>query len=134
MNAPLVELVERVTSAEEGSRELDLAVWNAVSRDEQPWRFTSLGSITCDRYGPGAAGNPVVSLTGFTTSLDGAVELLEFAKPGWRLSMDQMKDGWDVDLSEPGNRSGVFSVSHKTLPLALCLALLRALSSQEASK
>jgi hypothetical protein len=136
MNAPLVELVERVTSAEEGSRDLDLAMWNLVSREEQPWRFTRFGSITCDRYGPNALGNPVVSLNEFTTSLEYAIELLEFAMPGasWGIRT-AMEGGFAADVPFVKLKDmHPTRVCHRTAPLAICLALLRALSSQEASK
>ncbi len=55
---------------------LDLDIWNAVSKSA-PWRFVakSRATITCDRYGKDAIGNPVVSLDAFSSSLDAAVTL-----------------------------------------------------------
>jgi hypothetical protein len=70
------------------------------------------------------------SLPSYTSSIDAALALMTRVLPAerkWRLSMDQMKDGWDADLSEPGNRSGVFSVTAKTLPLSIILATLLAI-------
>lgn len=73
----LSSLIARLEQAESGSRELDLEIWNAVSKDA-PWRFwrEENETITCDRYGPDAVGNPILSLDQFSRSLDAAITLV----------------------------------------------------------
>lgn len=132
----LDSLIEEIEKAKEGNPDLDLKVWNAVSTDG-PWYFTALGSITCDRYGPGAAGNPVVSLDPFTTSLDSALMLVP---KRWRV---QTLSEWDSELLRSRGpwvavlcRAGESDMlvinkaksNHAQTPaLAICCAALRAL-------
>lgn len=69
----------------------------------------------------------------YNGSLDAAKALHEAVVPDWQMSVDQMKDGWDVDLQVPGS-DPYLSVSNvadkaacrKDLARAWLLAIIRA--------
>ncbi len=118
------ELIERVEKATGPDRGIDAAMFRVDQPDlarSSPWpQFTIDQDEGRDDF---------KAIPRYTASIDAALALMERKLPGWRISMDQMEDGWDTDLSEPGNRSGVFNATRKTLPLAIILALLIALRS-----
>lgn len=128
-------LLEKVRSASDGSRELDLEIWNAISPDA-PWRFTELGSITCDRYGPNAAGNPVVRLNAFTSSIDDALLAAESAFPGfeWTRHMDDgtpAQDVVEIAWRENDTADWIFVEGKAgSTPLAIVAAVIKAKMAQ----
>jgi hypothetical protein len=119
--ADLTPLISRLEGAQEGSRELDAEIYRALLVD-------------C----------PMPNGPHFTTSLDAAVALVERA--AWRL--------WTLDHSIPNQPAAMLQgpIKHypaegeypahdgpawmcgraRTPPLALCIALLRALAEGEA--
>lgn len=78
----LSDLIAWIEAASEGSAELDLEIWRAKSGEDWRWLDREREIITCDRYGAGAASNPVVSLDEFSRSLGAALTLLP---EEWRL-------------------------------------------------
>ena len=136
----LQSLISRLESAKEGSAELDLEIWNAVSPDA-PWRFCDRPNevITCDRYGAGATSNPIVSLDQFSRSLDAALTLVPLGYSYTVSSFPENKD-WDsrtpyasACVWVPGKHEIPVSVSGEvaTAPIALCLACLKASIAQQ---
>lgn len=121
------ELIKRLEAATGPSRELDLAIANVDA--EYPWRWYNADQITVttDQYGRGAVGNPISSLEYFTGVTDDALSLV----PGD--AFEEMKrtphrKGWRVNL---WNAFGVGqSADHSDLPIALCIAALKARAHQ----
>lgn len=118
------EIIERLGKAAGPDREIDRLIANALL----PWH----GPDDC--YPPHFA-HPV------TASLDAALALVERKIPGFGWTLD----GTTADLPEGNFNIGLYGArewngrpylgggSHKLLPLALCLALLRALEVQDAT-
>lgn len=96
-------MIEKLEGAAEGSRELDLAVYDAFGMFDD---------------GP-------VDLPPVTTSIDAALALIERKLPGERWEMWRSRAG-DVGVNLD-DRDTAFAAS---LPLALCIALLQALTPQ----
>lgn len=126
------DLIARLASATEGSRELDLAIFNAMRREAQrPWRWTCdfKETVTNDQYGPGAPGNPVNSLEHFSTSVDDALTLFPDdlwwclakgkTRPGEPLYGARIVSG-DAVLAEAETDAGA--------AVALCIAKLKMLN------
>lgn len=63
-----------------------------------------------------------------TASIDAAVALVEEKLPGWRLSIFEVSGGWCVRLL--GQDGASFSGLSAKLPIALLIALLRALEGE----
>ena len=123
---------ERATGPD---RELDLAMWSAVTGESWRWHeaFPSQSVITCDRYGANAAGNPIVTLDEFSASLDAALTLVP---EGMRPSVGQnVHHGYwhafvqSIVDSTPHQLGG--AVSDTSGALALCAAAIRARAQME---
>lgn len=125
------DLIAKLEAATEGSREFDLAIWNAVSKDP-PWRFLDERNetITCDRYGPGAAGNPVVSLDRFTRSIAAALTLVP---PGWQWEVRSIPTDEGINHSAEVNWKPEGRQYGQTPAIALCIAALRATETDAGS-
>lgn len=140
----LAQLIARLEAASEGSRELDgvvaiLAGWFRV----QP-RFTHNrkgGWIAPENLiGADNEGRPQLdSLHGttihrdpprFTTSLDAIVALIERKLPGWHLQVEKHPGFCDATLW-PSPDAPYWLTHAATMPLALCIAFLRALQAQQ---
>lgn len=141
------ELIARLEAASEGSRELDALIFRAIGAP-LPERFASL-KLALEWQDDGTALMPVGEMRvryeppAYTTSLDAIVALIE--RSNWKLySVDASVDGrpscfikgpdrlWPADDESdehfgPGWEHG----RAKSLPLALCIALLRALRTQD---
>lgn len=66
----------------------------------------------------------------FTSSIDAALSLVE--RKGWRLhSVHHGVRPWWVEICRPNNAAEAFEADHATFPLALILALLRAIHAKE---
>lgn len=72
----LIALIARVESASGPDRELDLMVLRAHGGNGWYWLDRERETITRDKYGRGALGNPACSLDHYTASLDAAVTLV----------------------------------------------------------
>ncbi|CAN7303833.1 hypothetical protein LJR164_001586 [Phenylobacterium sp. LjRoot164] len=131
------ELIARLEAASEGSRELDALLW--IATDPKPlgnikhwvhewapgWMLGDVEGFIYMRDHPTGAGWPAPE---FTTSLDAIVALIErkfpqaqrdtFTRHGSNAVRWWHGDGWEM--------SGA-----KTMPLALCIALLTALRTQD---
>lgn len=70
------DLIERLEKATEPDRELDLAILNSGAPKPWVWLDRERETVTSNRYGKGAAGNPVASLERFTELLDDAMVLV----------------------------------------------------------
>ena len=139
----LLDLADRC-KREEPSRDLDLAILNAIHAPSPEWVWRS-GDETITRlvYGEGAPGNPVCSLDAYTTSLDAAVTLVPEGC-SWDVRFRSHHDcavdvGEDWATRHPTKHSAhVWRMAHrglydirengtaKTPALALCAAALRA--------
>lgn len=124
------DLIQRLESATEPSRDLDLEILNAVSADVWYWLDRDSETITCDRYGPGAPGNPVCGLENYSGSIDDAMTLL--GPPGyplWTVTLRGRSHGqrgmtWTAEVTVPSSEFRGFSSAEPAL--ALCAAALRA--------
>lgn len=74
-----VELILRLRAAKETTIDDDLAVWNVISTDETPWYFHDRvqETITTNRYGVGAVGNPICSLDRSTIDCNAAISFAQ---------------------------------------------------------
>lgn len=92
------DLIAKLEAAESGSRELDVAIWDAL--------------------GGWSVNNP----PSYTTSLDAALALAERVLPGWFLSLDTSGVHARLWIGERPSFAGLAA----TAPLALCIAILKA--------
>lgn len=121
------KLIRQIEQAPEGCAELDLAIWRIKSGQDWRWQDQARETITYDRYGAGAAGNPVVSLDQFTRATDTALLL---RRPGWRLELHVAADGtasavaFSLDPEAKENGFGI-GTDARTLPLATSATLLK---------
>ena len=126
----LEALALRCEQATRPDRELDLAIWRAVTGEPWCWHvgFPAQTVITWDRYGVEAAGNPIVSLDELTASLDAALTLVP---DGYVVNLGNDEPIWAqvwID-NDPTSRGG-----GTTMALALCAAALRARAQMERGK
>jgi hypothetical protein len=142
----LIALAERLETATEPDRELDLEILNAVSaadiRDFKPWHWLDRERelITRDRYGEDAIGNPVCSLEPFTSCLNAGLCLIDPIQVPraplreWPPTIDMRRhdDGTDTviiresDTTPDDAEDEIFVKSQaKNLELALPAAALR---------
>ena len=77
-----IELILRLRSVEETTIDDDLAVWNFIATDETPWYFHDRDqeTITTNRYGVGAVGNPICSLDRGTSDVNAAMSFAQSKK------------------------------------------------------
>lgn len=146
MNDPLVELVERVTKATGPDREIDVAICLALSyigcfpaplnlrrSDDAGWL-----DYEADEDGDGRLVDCTDVAPELTASTDAALALVERKLPGvwWIMSKGKLSEGEALFACQLlfGADESLAIEDADTLPLAIILALLRALSSQEASK
>lgn len=139
-------LVERLEAAECGSRELDALVFVAAANDPNTYVIgpspESIFSHVPGWYATGsdfsAAADPV------TTSLDAALALAERVLPGWywragntpigRWHHGRYTHGWahlsrkDASNCDRGDEATGWAA---TAPLALCIAILKALNPEQ---
>lgn len=119
------DLPARLEAATEGSRELDLEVLNAIGRSVWYWRDRESETITCDRYGPDAIGNPVCGLERFTGSSDDALRIVDGADIVTTRS-EKQDNGVTFHTASVRKLGRVFrGASVSDLPLAICAAALR---------
>jgi hypothetical protein len=117
----LSALIALLEESKEGSHVLDLEIWNAISDHVWRWHDEDQEWITCSKYGPGAVGNPVVSLDKFSRSLDAAITLVP---PGfaWTITAQNVEGEMEyraqIDYAKPSYAA--------TAPLALVIAALKA--------
>ncbi len=134
MSDQISSLIERLERATEGSHELDLDVWNAVSKEHWIFIDEDRETITTHRYGPKAVGNPVCSLDQFTRSLDSAMTLVP---EGWFCFSGPHSPNGGVYESGPYRFDclvGKWDGHAPTIALALVIASLRARQSVSAVK
>lgn len=122
------DLIKPLEAAEVGSRELDGAVWYAIHEPDVDHgclhvEQTEQGPVevlTCE------LGSKYADCVGnYTTSLDAALALAERVLPGWVYMLVNDYCGYfRAELVRPES-SAVTSVAG-TMPLALCIAILRA--------
>ena len=123
-------LALRCEQATRPDRELDLAIWRAVTGEPWCWHvgFPAQTVITWDRYGVEAAGNPIVSLDELTASLDAALTLVP---DGYTANVGNDKPIWaQVWIGNNPMSRG----RGTTMALALCTAALRARAQMERGK
>lgn len=128
----LAHLIERLEKAVEPDRRIDAELACAMIfiqlRPAEPFdfdgRFTyEPGNIKCE--------HGFLMSDHFTASIDAALSLVEKKLPGWTYTVDASapESGIDFDLFPPG-RADKCSVTAKSLPLAILIALLRALQEK----
>lgn len=138
----LTELIARLEGADGGDREVDCHLWAMAEGIDLEWQGTSLvagtegviawvdpGKLTRNFWSNRATTGPG-SIPAYTTSLDAIVALIERILPGVA--------GWSVALDTYDNSAALTDMAGetrgavaKTLPLAACLAFLRALQAQQ---
>jgi len=127
----LHSLLERVRSAEKGSRELDAEIAVALTGAEAPLYPQAHHPGVVIRDGKICFSPPV------STSLDAVVSLIEKELPGWfyRVGHSTLHLGWaNVYREHPNNTQpgdGEFFSDGRTPSLALLAALLSAKLSME---
>lgn len=138
------ELIAKLESASEGSRELDALV--AVALDIRPeWLLESNGRLGVFRdrlvwmdhwVKRPSAGNPPIECEPFTDSIDAALALAErVLDDAFRLGLIQQPDGsWEAATlwtDEAEDRRVEYGAA-PTPALAICAALLRASAAEGA--
>jgi len=113
------ELIERLEAAEAGSRELDLAVTHVTG---------GTFAYTDRRSDDGTWSKVDIACPAYTTSLDAIIALIGEKLPRW--SWGAEGKGQAAIASPDDKPAIVFGAFAKTAPLALCIALLRALSKE----
>jgi len=134
----MIDLIERLGSAKEGSRELDADIGEYVGAKPKTKNVYKRG-----RY---VDGKPVLMRVEkvwphYTTSLDAALTLVP---EGWLVNRFwQDEDGWEVMLTETGTDEGMGTPNFveaalmfdgngiPTPALALCIASLKARGTQD---
>lgn len=132
MTDTLQDLIARLEKAETADREIDCAIAISVLGY---WLQDRGHGVTeyCrkDAEGNTSCGTSVVMVRPYTASLDAAVGLVERVLPGWGVYFRRDKDGCGGGLTYPEYTFVCHHAVAATLPLTICLALLRALSSQQ---
>lgn len=146
----LAELLQRLETAAEGGRELDAAIFKALGgplpdefmgvKVDLQWQPDGNATIAVGdmqvRYEPPT----------YTTSLDDALALVERVLPGWfwrggrvpsgRWTGRRYVHGWahlQRSHADHCDRKDEATGWGEDVPIALCIALLRALTAQEQS-
>lgn len=112
----LSDLIERVRKAEGPDRELDRAIGSLAGASE----------TTFPQYEPDGV------MPRYTGSIDAITALIAAKLPGWLVTMEFGEGKPCAMMLRPGFEDGrhVIIESAATLPLALCLALLVALTQE----
>lgn len=128
----MLDLIERLEKAESGSRLLDAAIFKGLG-GPLPSEFMGVG-VDLKWQDDGSALFPIGEMQvrynppAYTTSLDAIVALIGEKLPGWTWQFQS--PGWaELDVSTFVGRQ--VSAQAATVPLAACIALLRALQTQE---
>jgi len=137
----IAELIERLEKAEGPDREIDADILLALDQQpnehyKEPWRRPIL--LSREQQRPGLleyveiSGVSARAAPAYTASLDAALSLVERKLPGvhWSVSNAAVKPRANVWMPQPTRPiMGPYS-SGATPALAVCLALLRALSTE----
>ena len=122
------ELIAKLESASEGSRELDALIWCA----------TCPGGATYDpakkqvTY-PDGAFAAFITFEPYTTSIDAALALAERVLPGFGFFLRKDKDGCNCGLVYPDAHFVTPGCGQSATPaLALCIATLKASAAEGA--
>ncbi len=113
----MVELLRRVEAATGPDRKLDRALAALFGAD-----VTQVGTNTIHRIGA------------YTASIDAALALVERMLPGWYWRIDRPLSGPSAELAEfadgpqPSSLKRAFMADAPTVPLAILVALLKALT------
>ena len=126
------ELIEKLESASEGSRELDAEIAFALGwKDKEV--HVGMGHGWKHWY-TDTRGNTRYALPNWSSSLDAAISLIEEVLPtaGFMIETvkrsDDTRTGWSVSFSANYRTPHVETV-HKSAPIALLIALLKALET-----
>ncbi|WCD56275.1 hypothetical protein [Caulobacter phage RLK] len=138
------DLIARLEAAESGSRELDVAIAQAIAKPT-----TFLNYMTFDeavRDFPHDLVNIANNwpIPHFSASIDASVALIGEKLPGWFFGLqenrwskepEQTERRWSAYLSPPtyDPEEPEIEVTHRDRYLSCCIALLRALSTQPVS-
>ena len=135
----MTTLLQTLQSADAPSRELDVAVLNAVGKSARMWTSTAINPF--GRMGlprPDAVqghGNLMKPVPKLTSSLDAALDLVAERLPtaGFKIETIKRSDdthmGWSVSFSANYRTPHIDEV-HKHPAIALLIALLRALEAE----
>jgi hypothetical protein len=143
----LNDLIERLEKAEAGSRELDADIFRSLGykvkmlghKGPLAGRFLAYPPDGPDRCEP--------ARLAVTSSLDAAIALVERVLPGWSIELISSHNpkSWVSFVAPPARRDPEHSISDAwragisklratrapTAPIALCIALLKALQAKE---
>ena len=126
-------LIARLEAAEAGSRELgrDVLIALNVVREVEPTLFYDIGNEDTWHFGDAAESEGYWRiLPDPTTSLDAALALAERVLPGWvYMLVNDYCDYFRAELVRP--ESSVVKAVAETMPLALCIAILKAKAQGE---
>lgn len=133
------ELIERLEKATGPDRELDLAILNAGAPAPWVWLDRDRETVTSNKYGEGAVGNPVVSLERFTERLDDALELVP---GGYALDVSFYTSGsgdarlWQGDrhVGPYGASTWLRDIRPASPAIAVCIAALLARAALSAAQ
>lgn len=120
------DLIVALSAAREGSKVLDLEVTRFNTGCDWRWVGGRVGgSVTYNRYGPDAVGNPVCGLEAFTTSIDDAMELIHGDM--YLIALGQLNPTtWYADVGHRGDDGIAHRGEGRNAALALCVAALYA--------
>lgn len=124
------DLIEQLEKATGPDRDLDLEIINVGAEHKWRWHRRTDETITNDRYGPNALGNPICTLERFTFSIDDAVSLLP---DGWGFSISNRAPGPKMGRAWVHNKKLVESRAYRgaeytaaTPAIAMCMACIDA--------
>lgn len=149
--ADLTALIERLENADGPSRELDARIHAAVfpktrfmtyggdTRTKAPATYDDIGNFDFDKWaevGDTVDWDALAHMFGaserYSASIDSAVALAERVLPGVELEITNLYNVARVTLHhETGPFYGSSEIN--SIPIAICLSVLRALSAQEGS-
>lgn len=125
-------LIEKLEGAAEGSREMDCALGVLVDDfviDGERYGEPAYCHTINDTYmRPGQSGDMMVPP--YSTSIDAALALIERRLPGWGFVLETDAPEFAVRIGPPEGPWPAEEIHAKTPALALCIALLQALTPQ----
>lgn len=122
------DLIDKLSEAKEGGRELDALVWCTMNEGWMPGKGVQLGAVI--KPGRGPTGGSMRSPERTTTSVDAILALIEKRLPDadFDLQRRMKRDEINGALWYSPERNVWFHYRAATPALALCVAFLSALS------
>ena len=125
----LEQLLDRVVKATGADREIDLAISILFPPHGEARKVSNALAGTYWYDNEFSSGSRLA--TGYTSSVDADIALIERVLPGWQINMHHYGEGSTIAEASIGNRATAKPINAPTLPLALVAAALSALIVKE---